>query len=227
MFVIFEQRKLMDEFPANNLTGGAAPKQPRVEEEKKVERVTTGEVIVKKPTLTRRVKNSFFGADGKSVASHVFHENVIPAGKDMLFDAAIDLLARVLGVENRGVRRATAGQTAYNTISTLASKVQYNRPGYLQSMQEPKKPQTVTTRGRVSIDDIILATRVEAEEVIGSMDLLIQRFGRVTVADLFDLVGVSGEFTDEKFGWTSMQGARPHRVGQGYLLDLPPLQQLD
>lgn len=216
----------MDEFPANPLTGGAAPKQKAAEEEKKVEQVTTGQVIVKKPSRMRRLRNSFFGEDGRSVAVHSFNEVVVPAARDMIFDASIDLLGRVLGVENRG-RRVGAGNTAYNAISTLASKVQYNRPGYLQTSSQPEQRKTVTTRGRVSIDDIILATRVEAEEVIGSMEILIQRFGRVTVADLFDLVGVTGEWTDEKLGWTSLQGARPHRVSNGYLLDLPRLQQLD
>lgn len=216
----------MEEFPANPLTGGAAPKQQRVEEEKKVEKVTTGEVIVQKPGLGRRIRNAFVGEDGRSVATHVFKEVVVPAGRDLVFDAAIDMLGRVLGVENRGVRRVGTGQTAYNTISTLASKVQYSRPGFIQTSAPPEK-KTVTTRGRVSVDDIILATRVEAEAVLESMDLLVQRFGRCTVADLFDLVGVTGEWTDEKLGWTSMQGARPHRVSNGYLLDLPRLQQLD
>jgi hypothetical protein len=85
----------------------------------------------------------------------------------------------------------------------------------------------VTTRGNVSINDIILASRVEADEVISRMQSLTIHYGRATVADLFDLVGVTGQYTDEKFGWLNMDGARPHRTRNGYLLDLPNPVQLD
>jgi len=68
---------------------------------------------------------------------------------------------------------------------------------------------------------------VEAEEVIDRMFDLVSRYEVVTVADLYELVGVSGEYTDAKWGWTDLRGAAAMRIRDGYLLDLPRPIYLD
>ena len=46
-------------------------------------------------------------------------------------------------------------------------------------------------------------------------------YGTVSVADLYDLVGISGNYTDNKYGWTNIRNAEPIRVRDGYMLKLP------
>lgn len=46
-------------------------------------------------------------------------------------------------------------------------------------------------------------SRQEVENVINDMDLLIEKYGYVTVADFYDLVGVVHYSTDNMYGWTS------------------------
>lgn len=53
------------------------------------------------------------------------------------------------------------------------------------------------------------------------MDELIDTYGNVSVADLYDLVGKSCEYTDQKYGWTNIRNAEPIRVRDGYMLKLP------
>ena len=48
-----------------------------------------------------------------------------------------------------------------------------------------------------------------------------------TVADLYELVGVTGEYTDNKYGWDSLGSASVTRVRGGYLVDLPRTRLLD
>jgi hypothetical protein len=43
----------------------------------------------------------------------------------------------------------------------------------------------------------------------------------VSVADLYDLVGVTGNYTDNKYGWTDIRSASVIRVRDGYMLKLP------
>ena len=50
------------------------------------------------------------------------------------------------------------------------------------------------------------------------MDELIATYGLVSVADFYDLVGVSGNYTDNKYGWTDIRGATTVRVGDGYMI---------
>ena len=85
------------------------------------------------------------------------------------------------------------------------------------------------SRGRYGYDydDIILDTRKEAEEVLDRMDDLIDNYGVVSVADLYDLVGISGNYTDNKYGWTNLRNADVQRVRDGYLLKLPKALPFD
>lgn len=212
----------MDEFPGNSRTG--APKATPEQHERPAQ-VTTGKVVVTKPSLSKRFKGAFVGEDGRSVATHVLWDVVIPMGRDLLADAGRAAIDQVIYGESRS--RPTRG-TNYNSVgSTLASRINYNKPAFMTDpRQRPDQPKAAPqTRGHLSIDDIILEHRAEAEVVIDSMAALCNRFGQATIADLFDLVGQTGEFTDVNFGWLNVEGARPHRVRDGYRLDFPrPIQ---
>lgn len=69
--------------------------------------------------------------------------------------------------------------------------------------------------------------RAEAEEVIDRMFELVSRYGSVSVADMYELVGLASTHTDNKWGWTDLSGAGVSRIRGGYLLDLPEPEPLD
>ena len=75
---------------------------------------------------------------------------------------------------------------------------------------------------------IIIESRSEAEEVLDTLMAVIQKSGRTTVSDLYDLVGTRSVYTDQKYGWISLQGStvQPAHEG-GYLLVLPRPVPLD
>ena len=68
---------------------------------------------------------------------------------------------------------------------------------------------------------IILESRGEAEDVLERMDELIATYQVVSVADFYDLVGVSGNYTDNKYGWTDIRNASVIHVRDGYMIKLP------
>ena len=76
-------------------------------------------------------------------------------------------------------------------------------------------------------DNIILSSRGEAESVLARMDELVYTYGLVRVADLYDLVGVTGDYTDNKYGWTSLRTATIVRVRDGYQIKLPRAVPID
>jgi hypothetical protein len=59
------------------------------------------------------------------------------------------------------------------------------------------------------------------------MDDIIERYRMVSVADLFDLVGESCSFTDQKYGWTNLRNAEVVRVRDGYMIKLPKALPFD
>jgi hypothetical protein len=81
--------------------------------------------------------------------------------------------------------------------------------------------------GQYSYDDIILPTRGEAEEVLTRMDELMDTYGLVRVADLYDLVGITGEYTDNRYGWTNITRAEIIRNRDGYMIKMPRAVPID
>jgi hypothetical protein len=71
-----------------------------------------------------------------------------------------------------------------------------------------------------------LESGAEADEVIARLDELIDVYGMASVADLYDLVGISGQYTDNKYGWTDVSSASRIRVRDGYLLKMPRAKPL-
>lgn len=69
--------------------------------------------------------------------------------------------------------------------------------------------------------EIIIPTRPEAEAVLEGLFALLDEYEVASVADLYEMVGESSQFTDRNWGWTDLRGSDIRRVREGYLLDLP------
>lgn len=203
------------EFPSNSKTSKnieGTVRKPA--EKKKVEQVVMSEVVRRKKPLNRRMSELFMGGDAKSVWNYVLFDVLVPAAKDTLADATSQGIERLIFGETRSTSRRTGrrfGDTPH---------INYNR---YSSSRRAERRVDLSSRGRAAhdFDEIILATRVEAEEVVDRLFDLISKYEAATVADLYELVGISGNYTDDKWGWYELQGAGVTRVRNGYLLDLP------
>lgn len=198
----------MSEVPNYPSNSHKSKKEP-AKVEKDVKQVTTGVVVKRKRGLGRKVAETFTGEDLSSVGGYILFEVIIPAAKAMLSDAASQGVERVLFGESRPRNASGGARTNYSTYSKSGQNVQPAR--------------TISTRGRASHDfnEIVLETRAEAEVVIERLGDLIDNFDIATVADLYDLVGITGDFVDQKWGWTNLRGAHVSVVRGGYLLNLP------
>ena len=105
------------------------------------------------------------------------------------------------------------------------SRVSYTK--YYERDRDREYDRNRSRRSVYDYDDIILDTRREAEDVLNRMDDLIDAYGMVSVADLYDLVGVSGNYTDNKYGWTNLRNAEVRRTRDGYLIKLPKALPFD
>jgi hypothetical protein len=216
----------MDNYPGNSQSG---PKQPSKEDQRKrLTPVVTNTKVRKKP-LRQRFADAFTGEDGRSVLEHVMLDVLVPAAKDMIRDAGNEALARAL----YGDSRPSRSYTSYDRGGPRGSYggTRYDRPGFMQDPRERDRRQEsrrIQSTGRVDYRDILIPSRVEADEVLDQLFAALEQFGQVSVADVLDLMGATGEFTDAKYGWTDLRGARVERVrNDGYVLNLPREEQLD
>lgn len=74
----------------------------------------------------------------------------------------------------------------------------------------------------LELDKITFDTRTEAEEVLMFLDEMIEKYGKVTIADFKDCCGVTSNYTDNHYGWTSLEKAKVIRLlKSGYFIDFP------
>jgi hypothetical protein len=180
----------------------------------KLEKITTGTVKERKKPIFARAAHSMVTEDGSSVFQYVVMEVLVPAAKNMLSDAVSQGIDRMLYGDSGRRSSTRPGYTNYGT-----SKVTPLRP--------ERREISRTSRARHDFRDIVLDSRGDAEDVLDTLGNLIDKYEMATVADLYELVGIEGEFTDDKWGWLDLSRARVRHVREGYLLDLPPTEPIE
>lgn len=179
--------------------------------EKKVEKIISGTAKVKKKNGARKIADVFISEDAANVKSYVLMDVVVPAVKDVLANIVKDSIDMILfgGTKRGGNKRPNGLNSSY---------VSYNR---YSDRDDRRYDSRASISSRYDFDNIVIDNKGEAEEVLDRMSELLDTYGMVTVADLCDLVGVSCDYTDNKYGWTHLRNARTVRVRDGYILDLP------
>lgn len=73
---------------------------------------------------------------------------------------------------------------------------------------------------------IIFGSRDEAECVLNHLITICIQRGAATVGDLYSLVGMSKSYIDENWGWRDLRSAQAIRTHNGYILNLPQLEDV-
>lgn len=203
----------MAEYRANS---HRSKEETKAVERKKLDRVATGRVKTKKKSEIHKLTDVFISEDVASVKEYILMDVLLPTVKKAISDMVTNGVDMLLYGEVRGSRKERGSKVSYSKYYDSRDR-DYDRRG------------TTRSRGRMGYDydDIVLESRGEAEEVLERMDDLLDNYGIVSVADLYDLVGITGNYTDNKYGWTSLRNASVQRLRDGYLLKLPKALPLD
>ncbi len=193
----------MEEYKSNS---HASKEKEKSGEEKKVEKIISGQAKAKKKSEFSKFADVFVSEDAGNVKSYILMEVLVPAVKKAISD-----------IVTNGIDMLLYGETGVHKRNGASSKVSY-RSYYDRSNRSTSSSRT---RNGYSYDDIILDNRGEAEEVLSRMDEIVATYGTVSVADLYDLVGITGAYTDNKYGWTDIRSASVVRVRDGYMIKLP------
>ena len=180
-------------------------------EEKKVEKAITGTAKVRKRSKGRKFLDLFINEDAGNVGEYLLLDIIVPAVKDTM----VDLIGRSAEMMFYGRTKDRSKQN-----STYVSYNSYSNKN--------RRSSVARSRSVYSFDDIIVEDRFEAERVLDLLNEMIDKYGEATVADFYELVGVSGNgYTDRSFGWKDLRQAYVTRVREGYLFNLPRCIELD
>jgi hypothetical protein len=199
-----------------------AEKQQSTEKRKPVEPIISTPPIQRKRSVWGRVRAHLTGADAAEVGSYLFADVIIPSIKDLLFDIVTEGSSRSLYGDSR--RSASRGRPVSSSYTP------YNRPTPNRNRnREDDRPKQLTYRERATHDfsNLIFRNAGEAEAVADRLYEQVAQYGVASVNDFYSAMGMTGEFTDDKYGWTSLEGTRVRKIRDGYILDLPRTEQLD
>jgi hypothetical protein len=164
------------------------------------------------------MKQIFFGGDFKGAAKSTMWEIFVPDMREMMWDSATGFLKKIVFPSGRDQQRSRG------TISST-SRTSYNMP-VQRSVMLPNQPPFVSRHGRMQVEDIILPTKEDCEQVLDYLMDIIDKDKVATRADLMHVLGRPWDYTYQNWGWGFLGNAEIVQIREGYLLDLPPMEPI-
>lgn len=192
--------------------------------EKKIEKVVTGEVTLKPKSIGRKFKDIFFGGDIRLATRFVTGEVLLPALRNL-----------VVEMTSKGIERVVYGESTFRRSysSDPRPRIMYNNPIYRPDPRQPNIPVPMRRipdqnyRTRREAQDVIVESREVAEDVVEQLMNVLDSYQVVSLADLYSTLGIeSTSHVDNKWGWTYLNNVEIRQVRDGYLIDLPPLEDI-
>ena len=182
--------------------------------DKKIEKVIAGTATTKKKSTSKKFADVFLAEDVSSAKSYILWDVLVPKVKNTIEEVLVSTVHAIFGGSSEP--RKTSSKVSYRSY-------------YDERNRRPERTDNNYIRSKVGyeFDDVVLESRGEAEAVLHQMDEVVGTYGVVTVADLYDMVGITGRYTDNKYGWTDIRSAEPIRVRDGYLIKLPKAMPLN
>lgn len=191
-------------------------REKKVERPEKFEKAIQGTAKTRKKSEVRKFADIFLAEDISNVKSYIVADVVIPALKKGLSDIVTNGIDMLLYGEN--------GRRSSNNNSVV-HKVSYSK--YYDRDKPRQLSGTSRRQNGYNYDDVVVDTRGEAETIISTMEDAIEQYGMLSVADMYDLVGITANHTDYKYGWTDISSAEAIRIRDGYVIKMPRALPLD
>lgn len=195
------------DYKSNSNKSKLEQKQP----EKKVEKIISGSAKVKKKSEVKKLTDVFISEDISNVKSYIWNDVIVPIVKKAISET-VDVILY--------------GESGHSKKKSPASRVSY-RSYYEDGDDNRRRDYGSIRRSNYDYNDIVLENRGDAEEVLIKLDELIDVYGSASIADLYDMVGMSGSYTDNRYGWEKPGVGSVVRVRDGWLLKLPKVNILN
>lgn len=194
----------MEEYKSNS------HKSKEVAKQHAIEKVVSGRVRVKKQRKGNLEKAAeiFTGQDLNSVKEHLIKDVLFPNIQKLLYDTITNGADTII-YGGKGKNKRSDG-----------TRVSYWR-SYDSGSGSNNEKATYSGRGIYNFENLLFEKKQDAEAVLDSMQEIIDQFGVVSVADLYDLADVTiDNTTASNYGWKSIASAKSVATPDGWILSL-------
>lgn len=167
----------------------------------------------------RRLADAFIGKDVPNIGEYIFFTALIPTLKRVICDIGRDLPEMIFygRVSNTDPRRyGGTNYTAYSRVGVSPSVPKVNMYGQ-PIQQQPSS---------VMFDDITSTDARALETLREEMLSRIQAYGRLTIAEVNEMIGAPITPTDNNWGWTDLRTSDIRQNRNGWVLMMPRAQSL-
>ena len=200
-------------YPNNSHTARERKPDSSGPPDKKLAKVVNGEARTRKKSEVKKFVNIFVPEDVENVKSYILIDVIVPGIKSAIADAVSIMLFGEAG--RLGVRNGKGSRASYQRYydDRRDDRRDYGRPRAAAGFE---------------YDDIVFENRGDANLVLDQLESAIDTYGIVSVADLYDLAGITcRSYTATKYGWTDIRAAKVVRIPDGYILQLPRTVQIN
>ena len=180
--------------------------------EQKTKAVAAGTKEKKGPF--RKLKESIFAAGPKEVKESIIKDVALPSLRDFFADVLYTVVD--VAIYGRGGGRTTRGRRG--RVSKGSGVIDYNK----ESTRRADRDRDSGRRSSgYSFENLFFPSREEADAVFDALAEELEDKGEVSVYYFYELAGVTAVYTDQAWGWTSLEGTGYIRNEDGYALALP------
>ena len=169
-------------------------------EKPKAQKIVSGQAKLK--------KKGFFdflvSEDASSVKSYLLSDVLVPNIKRLIQELVTSGINQLLYGNDYKPSKS----------STSTSRVSYNNFSN-QTVNQPKR-----LKGN-DIIEIEVDTYTDSQNVIYQLQALVDQYNQATIADLYDLVGIDGDFTDNNYGWKDLTRVSVIPYGRKFIIRMP------
>lgn len=207
----------LNQLPGNsNASKQALTRSSDIERERHVEQIAAGKKVPQ--SAGSKFLSNLFADDISNIKEYILWDVLMPAFKNAISDTITNGIDMLLFGQTRTGR--STKKVNYSGIYSGSSRViRFN-----DRDKEEDRPRRGISG--YSFQEIVLPTRTEAEDVLWHLRKIEQQYGMVSVADMYDAVGETSDFTDNKWGWSDLDGATIQRVSDGFVIRMPRVESL-
>lgn len=187
--------------------------------------VDKNSVISTKKSFGKKVLGTFLTEDAKTLKDWLLMDVLVPGIKETILNLiSMSFFGEYRSRDRRNYDRGYRGDSSrYDYRGCYRGNV-YDRENY---RRDSGRNSRYDHDDRVDFRNIVLRQRSDAERVIRSLRGRIRDYGSASVAELLDLVDLSGDYTDNNYGWVDERDVGIRQVSGGFLIDVAEPRYLD
>lgn len=174
-----------------------------------------------KKTFSQKFMSLIIPEDITDIKKYIRDDVIIPGIKGLL----LDTMAMIFFNETYTGKRGRIFNFEKKSYSSMYGGKSYNSSS--RSERQKSNSYVNDDRNRIDYRDVVLTDRADAEAVIEQLQMSIEKYGQVSIGDLYSLIDITPKHTDFDWGWTDPRCIGLRRVSNGYLINVDDARFLE